>query len=544
MATTIIQNNPGADNLNTDSNKRFINLINNNKYIFNVSLITADGRYQELRMGAINNLVIEDNFANFYHSGYIVLNNTFDAVERVVEFEKENDCVKAQGTARTNNKVKGYLMRGDARDLLVVDIMPILDDDDDSKVIAPSNDEDANTVFRISLVFAIYNTEEILGNAPGQKFKKLYFWDIHYELLKEKDSYFTTANFIESETLSQLDDGERGILTGDAIKNFLTEFFSEEDGWEISVDEENFDKGESSIFFSSPAKFKGIDALQYLLSHHSSSNKNNFDQGFLRLDRHSSTFSFKSLADIFKTALADVSNSDTSIGSGYLETFKLGAYSESSECYNLERVDFTPAGALFLDKYGTINNFSYDPMPGEITQQNIATVAVHSYDFDCKQFQIDQERNSITSTLSVFKDNYVETFKKASKKFADVYENVFPGDYRIANKNIRNTYTIYGAEGNENLRLSQGRNKVLYNTIFMNSCINFRVPGTTLRQAGSFIGVNFDGASSTSEFNKKLLGVYLVLNVKHIFSGSEYFNELRCVKTYNYDKLLLNPESK
>ena len=41
-------------------------------------------------------------------------------------------------------------------------------------------DEDADAVFRISLVFAIYNTEEILGNSPGQKFKKLYFWDIHY----------------------------------------------------------------------------------------------------------------------------------------------------------------------------------------------------------------------------------------------------------------------------------------------------------------------------------------------------------------------------
>jgi len=524
------------------SEKRTTNIINNNPYKFNVSLITADGRYQELRIGAINTLVIEDTFTNFYHKGYIILNNTFDALERIVEMEGQRTQNSGNSTQSTT-KSRGYLMRGDARDLLVVDIMPIFEEDKEG-VENSIKDDDGNKAFLISIVFSIYNTEEVIGNSPGQKFKKLYFWDMHYELLREKNSYYSTSQNIDGESVALLDDEERAIFTGDALKAFLLDFFKEEDGWPIKIDEENFDTGSTRVFFSAPARFKGIDCLEYLLNRHTSSIKNNFDQAFLSIERNSSLFTLKSLADIYKTALTNISNNNVVIGSSYLETFKLGAYSETSgteETMTLERVDFTPAGALFFDKYGTVNNFSYDPLPGEISQQNIAPVLVHSYDHNCKQFNIDFTQNNMQATLSAFKENYVDPFKKASKTFTNVYENIFPGEYRNLNKNVRNTFTIIN---DPEQRLSQGRNKVLFNSIFMNSTITFKVPGSTHRQAGHFIGLNFDGASNTSEFNKKLLGVYFIISVKHIFESNEYFNEIRAVKTYNYEDLLLNKDSR
>lgn len=537
MATTLVSTGVASQNTSSDVSKRFVTYINNNPYRFNIGLATSDGRYQELRVGAINNLVIDDMFVNFYHSGYIILNNTFDAVERITEFKSTD---KLQSSTNKNTE-RGYLMRGDSRDLLIVDIMPIFNENDPYNQTA---DKDADEAFKMSFIFSVYNTEEIMGSSPGQKFKKLYFWDIHYELLREKNSYFSTANSIDGGIISAYDDYERGIYTGDAIKNFLTDFFKDEDGWPIKIGN-IFDQGSTTVFFSSPAGFKGIDCLEYLLSRHASSIKNNFDQSFLRIERNTSNFNFESLSDIFKKALANVSNDKTVIGSSYIETFKLGAYSEVSgteETMTLERVDFTPIDALFFDKYGTINNFSYDPMPGEYSQSNLATIMVHSYDFGQKQFQIDQERNSITATLSTFKDNYVSNFSKASKTFTNVYENIFPGDYRLLNKNVRNVFTVISDDADQ--RLTQGRNKALFNSIFFNSAITFRVPGSPSRQAGHFIGINYDGASSTSEFNKKLLGIYFVISVKHIFSGNEYFNEIRCVKTYNYDKLLLGENSK
>lgn len=535
MATLQINSGQSSNILDSDVKKRFITNINNNPYRYNIGLITSDGRYQELRVGAINSLVILDNFANFYHEGYIIINNTFDAVERLNDFQRSEQLQ----TAKTFTQTKGYLMRGDSRDLLVIDIMPILEENSDYSI---KSSEDAEKAFKLSFTFAIYNSEEIQGNAPGEKFKKLYFWDIHYELLREKNSYFSTADSIDSDNISSLGDNDRGILTGDAIKTFLLDFFKEEDGWPITVDDETFDTGSTDIFFSAPARFKGIDCLEYLLDRHASSSENNFDRAFLRIERNSSNFAFESLKDIFKSAIADTSNQGPIVGAGYLETFKLGLYSETSNDWNLNQIDFTPAGALFLDKYGTINNFAYDPMPGEISQKEIAGVLVHSYDHDCKQFQIDQQRNTINASLSVYKENYVDVFNKVSQKNTKIYENIFPGEYRTANKNVRHAFTVISDSDDQ--RLTQGRNKVLFNSVYMNSAITFRVPGSTHRQAGKFIGINFDGASPDSEFNRKLLGVYFVVSVKHMFSGNEYFNEIKCIKTYNYENLLLSPGTK
>jgi len=535
MATNIVTTNLGADNTNSDVKNRFRTVINNNPYRFNIGLVTSDGRYQELRVGAINNLVIEDTFLNFYQSGYIIINNTFDAVERVSDLNN----VKNATSVSTSAAVKGYLMRGDARDLLIVDIMPELSEGAD---YGTSKDADADKAFLMSYAFAIYNTEEILGSSPGQKFKKMYFWDIHYELLREKNSYFSTANLIDSDFISSFDDSERGIYTGDAIKEFLSDFFKEEDGWPVKIGD-TFDQGSTKIFFSSPARFKGIDCLHYLLDRHASSIKNSFDKAYLRIERHNSTFNLESLNDIFKKAVGSASNSASVMGANYLETFKLGAYSQIKDStYELDSVSFTPLNALFMDKYGTVNNFTVDPMPGEFTQEFIAPVLVHSYSHNDKSFYIDQDRNSMSASLSVYKTNYVDSFKGVGQGAGEIYENLFPGQYRLTNKNVKNVFTIISDDADQ--RLSQGRNKVLQNSVFFNNTINFRVPGATFRQAGHFVGLTFDGAGKESEFNKKLLGVYFVIDVKHIFSGNEYFNELKCIKTYNYDNLLLNQESK
>jgi len=248
MATTSVSLN----DYTKPSDPEFINLINNNPYRFNIGLYTSDNRYQELKMGAISRLVIEDDFQDFYHKGYIVINNTFDAVERIIDFQNAESASPGATTIENN---KGFIFKGDSRDLLAVDIMPKLDEDEYSI----SDNKNADNAFRLRFNFCIYNTEEILGTNPGEKFKKLYFWDMYYELLNEKNSYFSTANYINDANVTDLSNASRGILTGDAVKNFLKDFFKDQDGWPITIDEENFDSGTTSIFFSSPARFKGID---------------------------------------------------------------------------------------------------------------------------------------------------------------------------------------------------------------------------------------------------------------------------------------------
>jgi hypothetical protein len=357
---------------------------------------------------------------------------------------------------------------------------------------------------------------------------------MYYELLREKNSYFSTANYTDSEDVSNSDDSNRSIYTGEAIKSFLTEFFSEEDGWPITIGD-IFDQGATKVFFSSPAGYKGADCLEYLLSRHVSNSDNNYDQAFLRIERNTSVFNLESLRDIFKKALNTEANSSTpQVGSGYLETFKLGVYSDVNNEFTIENVSFTPPDAMFLDKYGTINNFNYDPMPGAHSQQDLVSVLVHSYNNDEKQFTVEQNQHSIQSTLCAYDANYVQPFNPVS--FAGAYPNFFPGQYRMQQKNVKNVFTIIK---DSTQRFSSGRNKALYNNIFLNNTLLFKVPGSTHRIAGSFIGINRDNAFSFSDFDSKILGVYFIVEVKHIFQGNEYFNEIRCIKTYSYDNLQL-----
>ena len=43
--------------------------------------------------------------------------------------------------------------------------------------------------------------------------------------------------------------------------------------------------------------------------------------------------------------------------------------------------------------------------------------------------------------------------------------------------------------------------------------------------------------SKNLKVSYKFLGIYFVIEVKHIFDKNTYFNELVCVKTYNFKDL-------
>jgi hypothetical protein len=496
-------------------------IFNSSKYAFKTNLVSNDGRSQELKPGVVRQLVISDSFLNFYTAGYAVVDNSFDGIERNTP---EN----------INNNNRGFVFKGDSRDFLTVDIMPNLND---SAYAGSSKKEQADKLFRIQSNFAIYNSEDIGGDQLGQKFKKLYFWDAYYELLLEKNSYFSTANSVASGiNILNADNSDRGIYTGDALKLFLTDFFNENDGYPATISD-NFDKGDTKIFFSSPANFKGIDALEYILNRHVSSQDKNYDPAFLRLERGALVFSFESLKSIFSKAI-NVDNGKLSIGEYYLETFKIGEFSDVKNDASLLKTSYTPPNALFFQKIGTINNFSADFMAGQYTQQSITNNIVHSYEHESKSFGVDEDRNTITSTMSVYSTNYVEPFNRPGVNSA--FANFFPGNYRDQVKNNRNFFTVMN---DPNQRLAFGRNLCIRNLLFHNNSVLFRVPGSTHREAGKFIGLDRDGNFQTSDFDDKILGIYFILEVKHIFSGDSYENEIRCIKTYNYSDIILNKDA-
>jgi len=549
--------------------------INNNDYIFKVTLVSAAGdrsRAQDIKPTAIKEFFISDTLNNFYQQGYIIINNTQDVIERdtpdAEPYDKPSYYNNAGASDPNNpdgansNADAGFLFRGESRDILRVDIMPRLD----GTAVDSLGSDDGRKYFYMGYDFAIYDSEELVGESPGQKYKKLYFWDLYYQLLLEKNVPFSTANVISntapnntytststpgtSASLPQnADNSDRAIPTGIALREFLKAAFPDNENYPISFsvnvpgidnatalsqqdqDQQNidWDIGGTKIFFSTPANFKAMDCVNYILSRHVSNTTSNFDQCFLQLERHNRQFTFKSLSQFFRQAYNP--ESDTP-GDFYIETLKIGGNTQQDGKQNVAPY-FTPRTGVYFERIGTIKNFSFDNMAGLHAQQRLVPTFVHSYDYETKQFQIDIERNGIAQSMKTYQQNYINCLNSGGEDPA--FANFAPGQLRYQNKNVQNVFAT--TEQDPDQRLAWGRNEFLYASIFTNNLISFRLPGSTHRQGGNFIGIDRDGAIPNSKFDNKLLGIYLIVESKHTFTGNEYFNDLHCIKVYNFKQL-------
>jgi hypothetical protein len=538
----------------------FVHRINNNYYYFDVSIVNLGGRSHTIKPAAIKNLVLEDKFHNFYHSGYIIINNAFDSIERDYtgnnspsspsyytpssNFQNINNVGSTNSTGNfqsINNTggtssqasipLNGFVFKGDSRDILRIDIMPSLNQNQPGAL----GSEKEQKVFRMYFDFAIYHSEDIEGEYPDEKLKKLYFWDLYYEIMREQNTYFSTTRYLESDSnIHNLTDTGRAIKTGTAIRELINETFNSSDTGPdrytahfaeepASETDPNWDEGSTSVFFSAPARYKAWDALQYLLERHVSSAESNYDLCFLQVERFPRVFTFRSLKNTFD--LAYLSNGDLA-GDLYLDTLKIAGFvsvvDENEQRWGYE-LKLVPKNSLYLDKYGTFRTFNYSDMSGIFSQKELTSRIVHSYDHDNKVFEIDSEDNNFETIRNVFFTNYGSQLKYATVPCFNA------GEMRSSRFNVQTDFTTIPEKQQ---RLAKGRNKSLYAGIFSNNVISFKLPGSTHRQSGTFIGIDRDGAMEASAFDNKILGIYFILEVKHMFQDGEYTNELKCVKTY------------
>jgi len=540
--------------MDTPQDNTYIHKINNNDYIFKVTIVSVAGeksRAQDIKPSAIKSLIIDDTFNSWYQSGSIVIDNSFDVIERdTPNAVSYDDPQYYNNSGNTGSNIdSGFIFRGESRDILRVEIMPQLD----STAVEGMGSEDGQAFYRIFYDFAIYNSEDITGDNPDQKYKRLYFWDLYYQLMLEKNVPFSTASipsFYDVEgniNTSNEPSGDDGIETGIALKEFLKAAFPDDEGYSIAFSEKtpgleqttdqvqtdvnniDWDVGGTKLFFSTPADYKAIDCVSYILSRHVSNADSNFDQCFLHLNRYPRQFSLTSVKQIFDQA-CDLGS--RSLGSLYLETVKLGGFTNEDGKSSPEAY-FVPEGGLYFERIGTVKSFSFDSMAGLYSQQQLVPHIVHSYDYENKQFNMDVERNGIEQVMKAYQENYVNNMLSSSDEPA--FPNFAPGQLRYTNKNVKNVFSVSNQDPDQ--RLNMGRNKFLYNSVIMNNVMTFRLPGTTHRQAGFFIGIDRDGAIPASKFDNKLLGIYLIVEVKHIFEGNDYYNDLHCIKTYNFRQL-------
>jgi hypothetical protein len=489
-------------------------IINNTEYDFNVVLINPEGRFFVFRPEVIKDLTIYDAIDQFASNGYLVYDNSYDVIER--------PSSTVTDPTQTSSISKSYVFRGDARDILRVQITPRLNPNNAS----PEIDETTKNKFSINYEFAVYDIEDTMMEQPNTKLRKLYFRDLYEQIMREKNVQFSTTD-LASKITPDSTDIQRLVKTGDAIKGLLQKTFPQEEGFNITFG--SFDQGGTGIFFTAPTDYKAIDCLEYLLQRHVSTADNNFDKCFLRIERYPRQWGFNSLRTIFDQAYNKAQGKDAG-GPLYLERFLLGGAGDADTSSNLQvTITRSPTISLYFADNNTIENFSFLPPSGEYTQKTVVGSLVHSYDIGSKAFFIDSHENDFESVQSIYQENYANNMKGAN---GPGVSNLVGNNLRKNRQNINNVYSTSSKSSIQ--RFGIGRNIALKDAVFTNKTISFRVKGGTYRQSGTFISIDRNNSLADSSFDNKLLGIYVILQVRHSFVGNDYYNDLLCAKTYNF----------
>jgi hypothetical protein len=165
----------------------------------------------------------------------------------------------------------------------------------------------------------------------------------------------------------------------------------------------------------------------------------------------------------------------------------------------------------------------------------LVNTAVCSNHIGRKEFVMDLKENTIENVKNYFQQNYISKFKYALNPYALL----------ALNKNKTEGITIntaysYGETKIE--RYPEGRNVMLESGLFLNECLTFNVPGSTLRQVNRFIGLDRPTGNIDNDFDEKFLGQWFVTRVVHEFTQTGYTNTITAVKPYASRNLKIDDE--
>lgn len=515
------------------------------RYRFSLFLLNQDGAALRLRKGAIEELYIEDNIMDWFHHGYLLLQNPNDVIERAESVYFDSDDT-ADKTKKVNNQP--YRFRGDGRDLILLTFEPYIDSKDDEKSI---NKELNNAVYTMKFLFTIYATEDVLSDqGRARKMQKMYFHDYRYQMLREKNLYYSTAkNLTRSGTntrltksVTHLNNADRGKPTGEIIQDILRTSMQKTDTQNMFS--KHWDFGGTSMFYTSPANFKAIDDLEYLLDRHVS-----VEDGhpcLFRLQRFTERWELLPIQEYFRRSREELASGESIPGVYQSEFFILSNDSESPEHEKTpapRRKTFgrdvqSPLINYHFTDLSVIDDYIFSEMNGSDCQEIMNSVIVHRYNEGDKRFGVDLQDHNINSVAGLFQGSYVSNMFGFDRKLLDT-ENIgtqtgalswLTDSSRVQNFNFRveSSWTP-----DKTHSLSVGRNKLLLSAFLLGNTIQFTVRGDTSRRAGVWIAVDRDTNYLDNEYDKKVLGQYFVTRVTHkITQSGEYQNTVMGVKPY------------
>lgn len=481
---------------------------------FQVFMWNSDNRMAKISRGSIKELVINDNVYEWYHSGYMVISNPKNVLERASK--------KYIGAEEID--VDPYRFRSDGRDYIYIEMdVPVYDDVNSAESLN-------NEVYTMKMMMSVYDTQDITGATPDDKQKKIYFWDYRQQLFDERNMWWSTAHAVKRQgemdtyhSLHMTKDSSRTVYTGDAIKDLITQCLETEKT--TPEFEDNFSKGGEKLFYTSPTASRATDDLKYLVEHHVHDSKS-AEPCILRLNRYTDKWSLMPISEIFHKA----TGKDETSGELQLDRFFLADESLPTEVStNQLRTPKDPhAMNNMFTEANMINDFEFTETSAKESSDFINTTLVHMYDNKNKQFTVNMEQSDIEAVREYMKTNL---FDKMISGAGGAHPAVVLNRTKIDNRNVKSQFTMTATQVRNSL---EGRNKTMMAGILAGNTIMFNVKGSTSRQSGKFISIDRDSGFTDNDFDDKILGQYFVTSVIHNIGPQGYNNQVIGVKPYLY----------
>jgi len=509
---------------------------------------------------SIINFTIKDSLANWVTTAELTIQSPSDDVLKELNIESTK------------------LFNNDGSDLLYVKIIP----SDISFVGQRSKKSD----WKLEYTFAISDIVDIdspvglegLPTTPLIRCKKLYLVDYKYYLMASKKLLYSSYFPSENETADQRPEGlkETGLMIRDIFRlcGFSKSLppLNSKNSWDI---------GSSKMFYTASSDSKASDILDYIYSHHTSETSKTvvFEKDELKSNLNGAS---GGKAEVFDFCIL---NSERSTNSDNIETHHgiqdmyvgeislipmMKYFENAGNEYNspgkFQVEHFFVPDSLLSDGQKMINS-GYEPLrspvdienkiPQDFKQKGYSEIVkyalmdmsastnaqlfkstpVISNNMRTGEFKMELMENRIETVKRFIADNYIENLYRAYGNESSQNDDYFlvSLDKTKDLYNINPVYSLYGGIEDNPIRQSIGIQNLLKMGIFLNQGINFRVPGLTLRTSGRFIGIDkYLGADSNSLYDEKLLGQYFVIDVKHIFEGTSYYNDITAIKIHNW----------
>ena len=452
-----------------------------------------------LQKNALISLEIVDSIFNPFHSGTLIISNSFNYIE---------------------GGELSYTFLGNGRDVVDIEIVSVSTGDFNKDL----NDELNRRFMGMRFRFIGIECEDILYN--NTICKKIELVEYEQYLLSENICNIFKIKKPNKGVSSYLDTNSgNAVKTGDTIKEILQAVLDTNDYLytdpndfiykDPDTNEEIFEGDSDSVLNISPYGLMSYaEILNYVLSFHSF----NKSPCILSFDRYYKKFELLSLSRIFKE------NNDPR---RLIETLVFPSNSKE-EIPPQPSIRWNYSGLIFDES--KIDGFYVDAPTCKYNVMHSSNAGILSNSRGFKSMIFD------LTTLNG--DSFTKDFIKL---FLDPFKNVFTGKKVVPNyylsPNKKNNYS--SNKGNLPPLLDEKKflNSKLQSLLYLNNIYKFKLRGKISRQTLMFVDViksaeNPSAVTQPTTWELNNLGRHLIVNVKHIFTQDSYVNEIETIKPY------------